>query len=71
MLVDVCCREVGLEAAERARGWPQRSGKVVLDMGLTALARHYGLIAPEPAGRSPRPRSWMEEGYTASLDAWR
>ena len=50
ILIDVCCHETGLEAAERAEGWPQRAAKVVLQLALTSLARHYGLIAPE---RSP------------------
>jgi hypothetical protein len=30
ILVDVCCHETGLETAERAEGWPQRTAKVVL-----------------------------------------
>jgi Domain of unknown function (DUF6456) len=47
ILFTICCLEIGLEAAERAAGWPRRSGKVLLLRALTALARHYGLIAPE------------------------
>jgi hypothetical protein len=70
ILVDVCCHETGLEAAERAEGWPQRAAKVVLQLALTSLARHYGLIAPE---RSPfaRLRHWGDEDYRPGLDAWR
>lgn len=70
ILIDVCCYETGLEAAERAEGWPQRAAKVVLQLALTALARHYGLIAPE---RSPfaRLRHWGDEDYRPGLDAWR
>ena len=45
MLFDVCCLLKGIEAAETAQGLPQRSGKVVLQLALTALARHYGLLA--------------------------
>lgn len=71
LLLDVCCHEIGLEQAEKARGWPQRSGKVVLDMGLTALARHYGMLAPEQPDRGTRPRRWMDEGYAPTLDVWR
>lgn len=30
-------------------GLPRRSGKVVLDLALTRLARFYGMIASSPA----------------------
>jgi Domain of unknown function (DUF6456) len=43
MLVDVCCLLKGIESAETSQGLPRRSGKVVLQLGLSALARHYGL----------------------------
>lgn len=70
LLVDVCCFEIGLREAERARGWPQRAGKVVLQLGLTALARHYGLLAPERPARSVL-RHWGDEDYRPNLEAWR
>ena len=44
MLAQVCCLSAGLEQAERLLNLPQRSGKAVLALGLTALARHYGLL---------------------------
>ncbi|HEY7551264.1 MAG TPA: DUF6456 domain-containing protein [Hyphomicrobiaceae bacterium] len=68
--IDVCCHEMGLEAAEQARGWPPRSAKVVLDVALTTLARHYGLVPPErplPA----RLRHWGDADYRPTLDEWR
>ena len=56
MLVDVCCLLKGLEMAESGQGLPKRSGKVVLQLGLTALARHYGLIAaPRRRNQGPAP----------------
>lgn len=41
VLIDVCCYLKGLEVTERAAGWPQRSGKLILQMALRALVRHY------------------------------
>jgi hypothetical protein len=45
ILVEVCCFACGIEAVERLLGWPRRSGKVVLELALTSLARAYGIIA--------------------------
>jgi len=70
ILFDVCCRDMGLEAVGRAEGWPGRAAKVVLQLALTRLARHYGLIPPErPLAR--RLRHWGEEGFRPTLEGWR
>jgi hypothetical protein len=51
MLAQVCCLSAGIEQAERVLDLPQRSGRAVLGLGLTALARHYGLAeAPRRGG---------------------
>ena len=72
VLVDVCCELKGLEEAERSNGWPQRAGKVVLQIALTRLARHYGLIVDERRGAKNRSmRHWGSEDYRPTLDAWR
>jgi hypothetical protein len=64
ILVDVCCLTRGLEAAERSLGWPQRSGKLVLQIALTQLARHYGLLRTETDQRRPAAiRHWGVDDY--------
>jgi uncharacterized protein DUF6456 len=45
ILVEICCHATGIAAAERLLGLPRRSGKVVLQLALTRLARCYGLLA--------------------------
>ncbi len=68
ILLDVCCFLKGIEDAERSVGWPQRSGKVVLQLALSSLARHYGIVE---TGRTclSRPRSlhWGAADYRPSI----
>ncbi len=42
----VICLGEGLETAERALGWPNRAGKLVLKLALDRLVAHYGFHRP-------------------------
>ena len=39
----IVCAGEGMPAAEKALGWPARSGRVVLSLALDRVASHYGL----------------------------
>ena len=58
ILYHVCCLAGGIEAAERHMALPRRSGKAVLALALTRLARHYGL-KPRAADRV---QAWKTDG---------
>ena len=59
LLVDVCCFLKGLEDVERERIWPPRSAKVVLQLGLDRLARHYGLAAQAKGRAQVAIKTWL------------
>lgn len=70
ILVQVCCLSAGIEQAERILDLPQRSGKAVLGLALTALARHYGFISDASRGGPRRPMGhWALEGYRPEFPA--
>ena len=70
VLIDVCCHLKGLEASEKASGWPQRSGKIILKIALRQLARHYGML-PAVAASNDKPvrvRHWGAEDYRPQIE---
>ncbi len=70
ILVDICCEQRGLEDAEKRNGWPKRSGKIILGLALTRLARHYGFIStPQPIFQnSGTIGHWGDEDYRPTID---
>lgn len=70
VLIDVCCHLKGLEASERASGWPQRSGKIILQIALRQLARHYGMLRAAAASNNKpvRVRHWGAEDYRPQIE---
>ena len=71
LLMDVCCFDAKLTDLEQRLGWPQRSGKVVLQMALRQLARHYGILNDNTDGDTRATRGilhWASSDYRPELD---
>lgn len=64
VLLDVCCFLHGIEDVERARGWPSRSGKVVLQLALDRLARHYGMSGKPKRDSAAKITTWLADDVT-------
>jgi hypothetical protein len=61
LLLDVCCFLKGIEDVERERIWPRSSAKIVLQLGLDRLARHYGYAAQAVGRVRADLRVWLAE----------
>lgn len=62
VVMDVCGLLKGLQTVETERGWPRRSAKLVLRIGLDQLARHYGLSVSAIGPPTRRTRGWLGDG---------
>jgi hypothetical protein len=67
ILYQVCCIAAGFEAAEAVLALPVRSGKAVLALALTRLARHYGIVKPHRPRQNAAISSWAMDDYRPSF----
>lgn len=70
VLIDVCCHLKGIEASEQNLGLPKRAGRIVLQIALRQLARHYGLLRDDDqhTDRSVRVNHWGDDNYRPRID---
>lgn len=71
ILLDVCGHLLGLETIERNNRWPSRSGKLMLQHALDALASHYRIPGSQGAVEriASRLRHWGLGDYRPEIDA--
>ncbi len=61
VLIDVCVYDKGLQQIEQERGWPRRSAKLVLRIGLEQLAGLWGLTNVALGLQTVRQTGWLAE----------
>ena len=66
VVIDVCGFEKGLQEIEAERGWPRRSAKLVLRIGLDAVAQRFGLASRADGPERSRARRWLPDGARPS-----
>ena len=62
-VIDVCVFEKGLQVIEAERGWPRRSAKLVLRIGLDQLAVQLGLSPHVTGQASGQLTAWLDESF--------
>ena len=65
LLIDVC---YFLKDIERDRAWPARSCKVVLQLALDRLARHYGYASQTRGPAGAKVRTWLADDAAFSVE---
>ncbi len=61
VLTDICGFDKGLQQVETERGWPRRSAKLVLRIGLDRLATLWALSPVAEGKSSGRLQTWLPE----------
>ncbi|MEO5806012.1 DUF6456 domain-containing protein [Devosia sp.] len=64
VLFDICGLLKGLQVVESERGWPRRSAKLVLRIGLEQLAAHFGLSAQATGSAGHGVHAWLAQRPT-------
>jgi Domain of unknown function (DUF6456) len=67
ILYQVCCVSSGFENAELVLALPARSGKAVLSLALTRLARHYGFIKTRIPAQKDSISHWAVDNYRPTI----